>query len=129
MGTGCEAHHSPVSIAKVKNAWNLTSTPEYVITVWCLLKQETRLHSMVLSYVQGQRYLYIYHNPPMLYEYMECYYTYVIIAVVVVHGLGPLTCSESASETVNPFRHFGMTLWMVDGPIAGPLPTQDSITR
>jgi hypothetical protein len=33
-----EAYHSPPSSAEVKNAWSYTSTPQYVIMVWCLFK-------------------------------------------------------------------------------------------
>jgi hypothetical protein len=35
---GREADHSPLSSAEVKNAWTCTSTPQYVFTVWCLVK-------------------------------------------------------------------------------------------
>jgi hypothetical protein len=35
---GREADHSPPSTAEVKNAWNYTSTPQYVFMVWCLFK-------------------------------------------------------------------------------------------
>jgi hypothetical protein len=31
---GREANHSPPSSAEVKNAWNYTSTPKYVFTVY-----------------------------------------------------------------------------------------------
>jgi len=40
----------------------------------------------------------------------------------VLHGLGPLACSE----TMNPFVQFGGTPWMWDWPIARSVPTQDS---
>jgi hypothetical protein len=30
--------HSPPTSAEVKNAWNYTSTPQYVFMVWCLVK-------------------------------------------------------------------------------------------
>jgi hypothetical protein len=33
-----EADHSPPSSAKVKNAWSYTSTPQYVLMAWCLVK-------------------------------------------------------------------------------------------
>jgi hypothetical protein len=32
---GCEADHSPPPSAQVKNAWSYTSTPQYVLMVWC----------------------------------------------------------------------------------------------
>jgi hypothetical protein len=35
---GCEADHSPISSAKVKNVWHYTSTPQYVFMAWCLVK-------------------------------------------------------------------------------------------
>jgi hypothetical protein len=36
--SGCEADHSPPSIAEVKNEWSYTSTPQYVFMAWCLVK-------------------------------------------------------------------------------------------
>jgi apolipoprotein N-acyltransferase len=33
-----EADHSTVSNDEVKNVWSYTSTPQYVIMVWCLVK-------------------------------------------------------------------------------------------
>jgi hypothetical protein len=47
---GCEADHLPPSSADVKNVWCYTSTPPVC------------LHSMVLSYAQGQLNLYLYWN-------------------------------------------------------------------
>jgi len=35
---GCEADDSPLTSAKVKNAWSYTSTSPYVYMVWCLVK-------------------------------------------------------------------------------------------
>jgi hypothetical protein len=35
---GCEADHSPLSSAEVKNVWSYTSTPQYVFMAWCLVK-------------------------------------------------------------------------------------------
>jgi hypothetical protein len=35
---GREADHSPPSSAEVKNAWNYTSTPQYIFMAWCLVK-------------------------------------------------------------------------------------------
>jgi len=52
-----EADHSPPSDAKVKYAWNCTSTPKYIFMAWCLIKQ--CLHSVVLNQAQGQLYCYI----------------------------------------------------------------------
>jgi hypothetical protein len=46
---GCEAYHSPPSSAKVKSEWSHTSIPQYVLTVWCLIMREIRLHGVVLS--------------------------------------------------------------------------------
>jgi hypothetical protein len=56
MGTegkaaGLEADRSPPSCADVKNAWDNTSTPQYVFMALCLIKQEIRL-CMVLSYAK-----------------------------------------------------------------------------
>jgi hypothetical protein len=36
---GCEADHTPLSSAKVKNAWSYTNTLQYIFMVWCLIKQ------------------------------------------------------------------------------------------
>jgi hypothetical protein len=33
-----ETDHSPPSSAEVKNAWSYTSTPQYVLMTWCLVK-------------------------------------------------------------------------------------------
>jgi hypothetical protein len=46
---GREADHSPLSNAEVKNARSYTSTPPYVFVAWCLIKQEIRLHGVILS--------------------------------------------------------------------------------
>jgi hypothetical protein len=35
---GREADRSPPSSAEVKNAWSYTSTPQYVLMAWCLVK-------------------------------------------------------------------------------------------
>jgi hypothetical protein len=35
---GRDANHSLPSSAEVKNAWSYNSTPQYVFTVWCLVK-------------------------------------------------------------------------------------------
>jgi len=60
MGTGVlipavkqperEADHSPTSSANVRNSWGYTSNSQYVLTVWCLTKQEIRLHGAVLKH-------------------------------------------------------------------------------
>jgi hypothetical protein len=39
-----ETNYLPPSNAEVKNAWSCTSTPLYVYTTWCLIKQEIRLY-------------------------------------------------------------------------------------
>jgi hypothetical protein len=44
-----EADHSPPSNTEVKNAWSYTSTPSYIFMWWCIIKQMTRLHDVVLS--------------------------------------------------------------------------------
>jgi len=46
---GREAPHSPPSSAEVKNAWSYTSTPRYVFTAWCLIKQWILLLGAVLG--------------------------------------------------------------------------------
>jgi hypothetical protein len=38
---GCEADHSPLSNAEVKNTWSYTSTPQYAFMAWWLITQET----------------------------------------------------------------------------------------
>jgi hypothetical protein len=35
MAPECEADHSPISNAKVKNAWSYTSFPQYAFMEWC----------------------------------------------------------------------------------------------
>jgi hypothetical protein len=39
---GSEADHSSPSSAVVKNAWNYTSTPQYVFMAWCSVKRKHR---------------------------------------------------------------------------------------
>jgi hypothetical protein len=39
---GSEADHSPPPSAEVKNAWSYTSTPQYVLMAWCLVKQKDK---------------------------------------------------------------------------------------
>jgi len=34
----CEADHSPLSSAKLKNAWSCTCTPQFVFVAWYLVK-------------------------------------------------------------------------------------------
>jgi hypothetical protein len=46
---GPETDHSRPSSPEVKNAWNYTSTPQYVPMTWCLVKYRTRLHGVILS--------------------------------------------------------------------------------
>jgi len=41
--------NSPSSSAEVKNTWNCTSTPPYVLRVWYLVKCRRRRHGAVLS--------------------------------------------------------------------------------
>jgi len=36
-------------VPKVNKAWIYTSAPQYVLTALCLIKQEIRLHGVVLS--------------------------------------------------------------------------------
>jgi len=36
---GSEADHSPPSSTAVKNACSYTSTPPYIFTAWCLVRQ------------------------------------------------------------------------------------------
>jgi hypothetical protein len=47
--TGREANHKPLYSADVKNAWNYTSSPQYIFMASCLIKQEIRLRGMVLT--------------------------------------------------------------------------------
>jgi hypothetical protein len=46
---GREADHSPPCSAELKNAWSYTSTPPYVSTAWCLIKQWVRFYGVVHS--------------------------------------------------------------------------------
>jgi hypothetical protein len=57
---GREAAHSPPSSAEVKNAWSYISTPPI------------RLHGVVLSYAQGQLYLYLYDTH--IHTHVICYF-------------------------------------------------------
>jgi len=45
---GREIAHLPPSRADVKNAWNYTSIPPYILMAWCLIKQRIHLHCAVL---------------------------------------------------------------------------------
>jgi len=56
--SGREADHAPQSSAGVNNAWSYTSIPQYSFMVWCSVKQEKLLHSVVLNYTQRQIYIY-----------------------------------------------------------------------
>jgi hypothetical protein len=40
MRPGREVDHSPPFCAEVKNAWICTSTPQYVLMAWCLVKHK-----------------------------------------------------------------------------------------
>jgi hypothetical protein len=44
---GREADHSPLSGAEIKNAWSCSSTPPYVFTSWCSIKQGTSFHWVI----------------------------------------------------------------------------------
>jgi hypothetical protein len=52
------AQNNTASSAKANNPCSYNSTPQYVFTAWCLTKQETRLHEVVLSEAQWQLYYY-----------------------------------------------------------------------
>jgi len=55
---GCEADHSPLPSAKVKNAWSYTSTPLYVFIAWCLVKGTTLpLPTHTMNWVYGTWFL------------------------------------------------------------------------
>jgi len=48
--SGCEAEHSPLFSAEIKNACGtVPPLPQYVFMAWCLIKQWIHLHGMVLS--------------------------------------------------------------------------------
>jgi len=47
--SGCEADHSSLYTAEVRNTWIYTSTPKYVFLLWGSIKQGTHLHGFVLS--------------------------------------------------------------------------------
>jgi hypothetical protein len=53
---GREADHSPPSSAEVKNAWRYTSTPQYVLLSWCLVKHKDNFTVLYL-------YIYAYTEP------------------------------------------------------------------
>jgi len=66
---GSEADSLPASGAKIKNAYSYTSTHQYVFMAWCLMKQWIWLYGVVLSYAQGQLYLYFYVSQGCLWFY------------------------------------------------------------
>jgi hypothetical protein len=49
-----EADHSPPCSAEIKNAWSSTSTPPICLHDVVLIKQERRLHVIVISKTHGQ---------------------------------------------------------------------------
>jgi hypothetical protein len=54
-----EADSSPPSGAKIKDTWGYNSTSPYMFMAWWLVKHRIHLHGLVLSYAQGQIYLYL----------------------------------------------------------------------
>jgi len=46
---GREADESPSSSSEVKKVWGYTSTPQYIIMAWCLIKHGIRPYGMVIS--------------------------------------------------------------------------------
>jgi hypothetical protein len=44
-----EAYQSPQSSAEVKNIGTVPALPQYIFMAWCLVKQWTHLHGVVLS--------------------------------------------------------------------------------
>jgi len=53
------------------------------------------------------------------------------VVAYMFHGLGPLDCSRSelTCTTMNPFSHFGRTLWMQDQSTPRSLSTQNSTQK
>jgi hypothetical protein len=47
---GREADHSPPFSAEVKNACSCTSTPQYALMAWCLVKAQGQLYLLPLSF-------------------------------------------------------------------------------
>jgi hypothetical protein len=52
-----EVYHSP-PIAKVRNAWNYTSTPQYAFMAWWLVKHKENF-TFALQYKRTYRVAYI----------------------------------------------------------------------
>jgi hypothetical protein len=52
-------HLHTVQRLRKRGATSYNSTKPYVFTAWCLIKQRIWLHGTVLSYSQGQLYLYL----------------------------------------------------------------------
>jgi hypothetical protein len=51
---GCEADHSHISSAKVKNAWSYNSSSPYVFMAWCLVKHRDNFtFTFIELYVPG----------------------------------------------------------------------------
>jgi hypothetical protein len=58
---GREADHSPPFSAEVKNEWSYTSTPQYVLTAWCLVKHRDNF-TFSTYYYYYYYYCYYYYN-------------------------------------------------------------------
>jgi len=48
---GHEADHSPLPSAKVKNEWRYISNLQYIVMVWCLIKQLSTGKTLPLLYL------------------------------------------------------------------------------
>jgi hypothetical protein len=49
-----EADHSLPSSAEVKNAWSYTSTPQYVLMAWCLVKHRDNFTFTLPLYLESK---------------------------------------------------------------------------
>jgi hypothetical protein len=51
LSPGYEANYSPSSVGEVKNVWNYTSIPPYVIIAWCIIKHKDNFTFICTCYI------------------------------------------------------------------------------
>jgi hypothetical protein len=57
-GPGCEAYHSLLSSAEIKNTWSYSFTPQYVLTVGCLIKYRDNFVTDATLFSSNTHYTY-----------------------------------------------------------------------
>jgi len=53
-----QANYCPIFSDEVKNACSYTSSLPYIFMMWCFIKHRIFLHGILLSYAQGELYVY-----------------------------------------------------------------------